>query len=210
VIVPSPVVARALRGTYPWLEEGRLLCFEHQEAVRGGPKPPAGHPRKRLAFFGAGVAHKGWGVFERLCGHAELRGRYDLYHIGEAISGTPDGVVHVPFSVQGQGVHAGIRALLEHGIDLVLLLSVVPESYSYTLHEAYAAGVPVLAFRDSGNIALKIREKEVYGAVFRGEQELLAFLRDLAAVERFLRENTNPFLSTLRMRSAFLACLNGA
>lgn len=211
VITPSPVVSRALRIAYPRLDAGKIRFFEHQEAVAAGEKPAARHPRKRLAFVGAGVAHKGWEVFERLSGHPDVRRRYDLYHLGEAVSGTLEGVVHVPFSIRGpEGVQAGVRLLLEHEIDAVLLLSVVPESYSYTLHEALAAGVPVLAFRQSGNIAHKILEKKVYGAVFRREEELLGFLRDDTAMARFLRENTNPHLSTLRMKSAFLAWFNGA
>jgi len=209
VITPSPVVSRALVGAYPGVVEGKLLFFEHQVAVYAGEKTVQEHGRKRLAFLGASVAHKGWKAFERLARDPDLRRRYDLYHIGEAFSEPVEGVRQVPFSILRQGVHAGIHALLENRIDMVLLLSAVPEAYSYTLHEALAAGIPVLAFRNSGNIAYKILRKKVYGAVFPGEAELRSFLADDGEVLRFLRENTNSFLSSLHMNSALLALVEG-
>ncbi len=48
------------------------------------------------------------------------------------------------------------RLLRRDRIDLALLLSIVPESYSLALSECRAAGVPVLAF-DHGAVADRIR-----------------------------------------------------
>jgi glycosyltransferase involved in cell wall biosynthesis len=50
------------------------------------------------------------------------------------------------------------RRLRAAGVDLALLLSPCPESYSLTLEECAAAGVPVLAF-DHGAVAEKIRRR---------------------------------------------------
>src|SRR6202035_736868 len=48
------------------------------------------------------------------------------------------------------------RLLRRDGVDLALLLSIVPESYSLVLSECRAAGVPVVAF-DHGAVADRIR-----------------------------------------------------
>ncbi|HEY2739086.1 MAG TPA: glycosyltransferase, partial [Thermoanaerobaculia bacterium] len=49
--------------------------------------------------------------------------------------------------VRGYYRQHALRALLRRdGVDLALLLSVVPESYSLALGECVRAGVPVLAF----------------------------------------------------------------
>ena len=73
------------------------------------------------------------------------------------------------------------------------LASVVPETFSYTLHEMLAAGIPVICTAESGNIAAKVKELQC-GKVFpdfptllreletRGEEELGALL---AASKRY-------------------------
>ena len=72
------------------------------------------------------------------------------------------------------------------------------------MHEAYAAGIPILAFRNSGNIAYKIENGSVYGRLFENEEDLLSFLRDQVSVFRFLNQNRNRFISTPQMQSVFL------
>ncbi|MBW8767845.1 MAG: glycosyltransferase, partial [Geodermatophilales bacterium] len=49
-----------------------------------------------------------------------------------------------------------VDRLRQEGVDLALLLSIVPESYSLALSECLAAGVPVVAF-DHGAIAERLR-----------------------------------------------------
>jgi glycosyltransferase involved in cell wall biosynthesis len=49
-----------------------------------------------------------------------------------------------------------VKRLLRDRVDLALLLSIVPETFSLALSECFAAGVPVVAF-DHGAIAERVR-----------------------------------------------------
>ncbi len=128
-----------------------------------GPLParrPASPPR-HVAFVGNVLPHKGALVFAELV--ERLRGevpavRWSVYGGGEAA------LLRRLGAVQGVRVRGYYRAgslpglLRRDRVDLALLLSVVPESYSLTLSECRAAGVPVLAF-DHGAIADRVREQ---------------------------------------------------
>jgi hypothetical protein len=81
---------------------------------------------------------------------------------------------------------AAVDLLIKHDIDLALLWSIVPESYSYTLQEAAAAGVPVLTSPKSGNIAATIDMHPELGKVLQNEDQLLAFLLDVEQVRCYV------------------------
>jgi len=52
------------------------------------------------------------------------------------------------------------RLLRRDGVDLALLLSIVPESYNLVLDECAAAGVPVVAF-DLGAVGERLRSGQL-------------------------------------------------
>lgn len=66
------------------------------------------------------------------------------------------------------------------------LASVVPETFSYTLHEMLAAGIPIICTAESGNIAAKVQELQC-GRVFP----------DFAALQRELEDRGEELLQTL-------------
>jgi hypothetical protein len=73
-----------------------------------------------------------------------------------------------------------ITALAEHGIDLVLVLSPRPETFSYIAHEAFAAGADVVTLACSGNVADAVRA-EGRGVVLRDTAALLRFFTEMDA-----------------------------
>jgi glycosyltransferase involved in cell wall biosynthesis len=127
------------------------------------PRPwPTGRPRPRprVAFLGGGSPHKG---------AAMLASVVD----GWSRSGLPP----IPWEVFGGGGAQGLRRLRRlpgvrvrgyyrhgslagllrrHEIDLCLLLPQLPESFSLTLSEVLAAGVPILA-ASSGALPERLR-----------------------------------------------------
>jgi hypothetical protein len=97
---------------------------------------------------------------------------------------------------------AAVAALTNAQVDLVLLWSVLHESYSYTFHEARAAGLPVLTNPRSGNIARSIQDSpEPLGVVLDDVEALRTFLKADARVAALLevarftyRLEPDPFL----------------
>lgn len=127
---------------------------------------PASPPR-HVAFVGTVLPHKGALVFaelvERLRDQSDQSGenvRWSVYGGGEAALLRRLGKLRAGgggVRVRGYFRAGSLSGLLRRdGVDLALLLSVVPESYSLTLSECRAAGVPVLAF-DHGAIADRVR-----------------------------------------------------
>jgi glycosyltransferase involved in cell wall biosynthesis len=124
-----------------------------------GPRPPAELPQRgrrwtprrplHVAWVGSVLPHKGALVFEaavRLLAGAAEGPRFTAYGGGEAQ------ILrrwrHLPgLRVRGYYRAGSLAALLRRdGVDLALLLSVVPETYSLALDECLAAGVAALAF----------------------------------------------------------------
>jgi glycosyltransferase involved in cell wall biosynthesis len=136
-----------------------------------------------VAYVGSVQPHKGAHVFEevarRLNGSGPSPIRFSVHGGGD-----PE-LLHRLKGVPGVEVHGYYRSgtlpdlLRRRAVDLALLLSVVPESYSLSLSECRAAGVPVLAF-DHGAIAERLRRD--------GGGELVPPEKGAAGVAERLRE----------------------
>ena len=109
----------------------------------------------RIAFAGHPGRHKGWDAFAGLLHEVGTFPQYKFFHF----SSEPvelAGVEHVSVRVNAADRDSMRRALDEHGIDLVLVLSHWPETFSYVTYEAIAAGADILTFADSGNVAAEV------------------------------------------------------
>ncbi len=178
VVFPSQFLCDAYRAVVPSfeariIEPGPPCHPERGRGLGGSEGPPsdsagivhrrgsfASHPpgplaqddRGDVAFAGSVKPHKGGAL------------------LGDIIQATNTAEWHVfgggDFellrTIRGAKVHGYYRAgalpqlLARHRIGLVVLPSIVPESFSLTLSECWNAGVPVVAF-DHGAIADRIR-----------------------------------------------------
>jgi len=121
-----------------------------------GAREPAG-PLRRVALIGGAAEHKGAEVFAATV--ARLAGRGLTFTV---YGGGDPALLHRLRRLPGVLVRGYYRSgslprlLRRDRIDLALLLSIVPESYSLALSECRLAGVPVAAF-DHGAVADRIR-----------------------------------------------------
>lgn len=185
IIAPSEFVRSTVSAIHKDIGP-KISIHPHLKRVR----PRAAHkPRPegklRLAFLGHSTELKGRAIWERLCGDASLRLHYQFHHIGSREPAT-DHVAKHRYSFVREGRMAATDLLLRHDIDLVLLWSLAPESYSYTLQEAIAAGARVLTSPRSGNIALTLLAHPEWGRVLADEEALLALLRDPETVKDWI------------------------
>jgi glycosyltransferase involved in cell wall biosynthesis len=107
-------------------------------------------------------------------------------HFGARNVATLPKVEFVPTEVTAEDRRAARNALSERGIKVLLLLSPWPETFSFVLHEAIAAGAYIFCLTDSGNVAEVVQHEQV-GKVFRGVDDLVDFIRSGAAAS-FVRE----------------------
>jgi hypothetical protein len=184
VVVPSDFVKDTVISVFSDLRhvikmQGHLR-FRGQHFIH---KPR--HNRKiRLAYLGYKMDNKGWAMWERLYKNERLNDSYEFHHVGSEVAYDKN-VVNHSYSFITHGIMAAVNILVEQQIDVVLLWSIVPESYSYTLQEAIAAGVPVLTSPRSGNIAYTLGLHPELGKVLGGDEQLMAFLEDEASVRTF-------------------------
>ena len=98
------------------------------------------------------------------------------------------GVNNIPVSFLDEGPDAMVKALRECQIDIAFLWSIWPETYSFTLYEAFAANCFVVTNSMSGNIAEQIRNNS-RGIVFNDEAEMRLFFNNLLRVKEAIRRN---------------------
>ncbi|WP_068775057.1 sulfotransferase [Paenibacillus sp. FJAT-26967] len=186
IVVPSDFVKETVAALYPDITDkirvrGHLI-FDKQTIIY---KPRPENRKIRLAFLGYKMENKGWLLWERLYKDEALGRLYEFHHIGSQEKYADQVAVH-RYSFLREGRMGAPDLLIAQEIDLVLLWSIVPESYSYTLQESIAAGVPVLTSPLSGNIAATIDAHPELGKILSGEDELRAFLFDSEHVRNYV------------------------
>jgi len=177
MVAPSASVARNLKGLLPALAEVPITLIAHgMDFVPGPDWSPQAGGRLRLMVLGSLAPQKGAHLLAAVM--REVADFADLFLVGcgeegEDFEGVGEGRVirsyrreELPAIVAGIAPHAG------------LLLSVVPETFSYTLSELWAMGVPPVATR-LGGFADRIQDGET-GFLFDPDASaLLAQLRHL-------------------------------
>lgn len=164
--VPLEVVSPSRAALEIW-ERGNDLpykkAFVHEHCIfqptrvrRTALKSNRGVPGRpvRVAFVGAPLEYKGYGLFLELVDRLRVVPQYKFFHAcdhsGLARHG---GVEPVSVRVTQENRGAMIEALEAATIDLVLVLSRCPETFSFVTYEALAAGADVVTLKDSGNVS---------------------------------------------------------
>lgn len=144
---PSEFLQRTYMELFPGLSPERQRVV----APAGAEVAPLPHrqprPVRHVALVGGVQVHKGALVFEGVVRRMEGEGlRWTAYGGGDA--DLLARLRRLPrVRVRGYYRNGTLPHLLRRDkIDLALLLSIVPETYSLVLDECVAAGVPVLAF----------------------------------------------------------------
>ncbi len=145
-----------------------------------------------LAFVGFAMPQKGWPAFQRLVRACAGRPAYRFHHFAIPPAHVPmAGLESTAVAVSPANRMAMVDALRARDIDLVLVLSPWPETFSYVVHEAFAAGADVVALADSGNVADAVRRHR-RGVVLADEAALLRFFADGHAIDYARQRAAQP------------------
>jgi hypothetical protein len=135
-----------------------------------------------IAFLGYPSANKGWPIFTEIVRRLGNDDAVRFFHFAARNVATLDQVTFVRTEVTAADRNAALNALADHEIKVLLLLSPWPETFSFVVHEAIAAGAYVFCLADSGNVADVVRREQV-GKVFRDADELAEFIKTGAAAK---------------------------
>jgi hypothetical protein len=125
-----------------------------------------------VAFLGFPAAHKGWPVFEALAERLAQDPRYRFIHLGKQ-GPEPPPIPFVSVESLGGDSSAMVQAVEQQAVDVAMILSICPETFSFTAHEAVAGGAALLAFADSGAVA-RFAADPAIGCVVPDEAALAA------------------------------------
>ncbi len=188
--VPFHVVAPSQAALAVWREHSDLpyvsaVAHEHCGLVPSDEPIPLRSldAPVRVAFIGYARAHKGWQLWTELVSRAKRLGAYEFVHLGsnEAGRSTTELRHYVVQTSAGQP-DAMADAVRDLEVDLVLVLSTWPETFSYVTYEALAGGADVVCMNDSGNVADTVLQRG-RGIVADNDKSLFAFFTSLRAVE---------------------------
>ncbi|WP_300578043.1 hypothetical protein [Phenylobacterium sp.] len=174
------------------------------------PAEPGGRSRARqpfrLAFPGLPSTLKGWPVFRELVLRFAEDPRYEFLHLArDASGGLPLSFHSVTVSeAQPKAMQAALESL---GVDAVMIWSLCRETFSFTTHEAAAAGAAILTGPDSGNVAAFV-EASGQGRVLEDEAALFEMF-ETGAVLDLRRSARRPVLCDLSYSRLTIDLLDG-
>jgi hypothetical protein len=193
VIAPSQFAAEFWRS-HTTLRYRQLFVSPHCtiDADRNASIERSRDRPTRVAFLGHPAAHKGWNVFVDVVERYGRDDRYEFHHFGAGIKSLKS-VTFTRVSVAEDGPTAMLDALKAAEIDVVLLWSIWPETFSFVAHEAFAAGCSVITSKDAGNITSLVRDTR-NGNIVNDERELLRRFGDGSVRELALKRCGQPGL----------------
>lgn len=151
LVAPSHSVMERYRRLEPRLPLKPILIVPHglsegfAESLAPAPRLEQPSARLKVVVLGRLTSEKGGDILAEIL--TDLACFADIFLLGAGKNGTQfDGIPGVTVRVSYHKDELGKLLRMFHP-DIGLLLSTVPETFSYTLSELWAAGIPVLATR---------------------------------------------------------------
>ena len=176
-VSPSAIAAQIWAESHPQ-RRPLIEIIPHKVLERTEARVERSIPKRKLraAFLGYSSPVKGYLEWIEATNDPEVREAYELFHLGAC--GIPQKHVEVvDVSFLKGGPDAMTKALKQHEIDIAVLCSIWPETFSFTCFEAIAANSLVITISESGNIASTIRNNPELGIVLEPGTALKDALR---------------------------------
>lgn len=143
VITPSEDTKRRINKIYP---EVNIKVIEHGINIKKSDNKIMLNPNKfNIAYVGVLSNHKGLKIFEKLINNTKEKNvKYHLFGISEdkKLNKSKKNYIY-----HGKYNRDNIAKLLnENNINLVCFFQICPETFSYTVSEVIASGVPILTY----------------------------------------------------------------
>lgn len=198
VIVPNETVKEEIQVFYPNLP---VNIIEHGINIKKNKSTLKINKNEefQIAFIGSIGIHKGSKILNQLIQRKDL-GNIRIHLFGYLDGFYPKNNKH--YINHGKYKREDLKKLLqENNIQLVCLFSNVPETFSYTLSESIACGIPVLAF-DIGAIGNRIK-KDSIGWLMNSNAQLDEIIKKIQEISENSIEYQNKIdnINNYKMKS---------
>ena len=190
-VCPSETVREIFLRLHPKCES-RCAVVPHQVfqgSYTGNLEEVSSSEKIRVAYLGSQMTIKGWDIWIELV--ARYKNRYDFLILNNQSDPRLRGVRRVFVEYSAEQPDAMVDSLRNERVDIAVMWSSVPETYSYTCMEAFASNVYIVTGRDSGNIADFVSSHDA-GIVLSDAQDLF----DLFQHPNDLLHQLNTFKSS--------------
>ena len=171
VISPSQFTYELWQSSFPVKTTGKVL-----PPARLKWREPSYYRNQsgllRIGFLGYPLDYKGWKAWMKLVEQTTVLNCYRYYHFSTQ-AGEPGNYTRIEVQVTQDKRMAMVESLQWNKIDVVVLWSNVAETFSFTLHEALAAGCYILTNPKSGNIQDYIKRHPERGMVLEDDDALI-------------------------------------
>ena len=140
----------------------------------------------KIAFVGKQSNTKGWPNYKKIISSISNTNRYKFFCFGEDTEKI-NNIENIMVDFH-QGVNSMVEELRKNKIDVVFLLSLLPETYSYTYYESFAADTFIITYKSAGNIANQV-ELRKNGKVFENDLDIISYLNN----ENMLIDDINTY-----------------
>lgn len=164
VVSPTVQMKKRIKSVYP----GANCCVEPHLKYRViKNRHKIKHSKLRIAFLGGRFATKGWDYYKCLC--SELEEKYNFYYFGSEGENTETKMTFVRTTLDNE--NSMVKQLNKYSIDVACVLSLVPETYSFTFYEALEAGCYIVTTNKSGNVCKSVDEMKC-GRIFDSYEDM--------------------------------------
>ena len=179
IVAPSEYVKKEWIKVYSKFQTNIIVC-EHQKGIgtyTDNSELISKNQKIKIAYIGVPTRQKGWESWKRFVESAYSDG-YQLYQFGPFCNtDNSKNIININVSIQRDGENAMIEALRSNKIEVAVLNSISPETYSSVYHECLASNLFIITNQNSGNVAAKVLNYR-NGLVLKKEMDLLSFLGD--------------------------------
>ncbi|WP_430259408.1 glycosyltransferase [Neorhizobium sp. IRS_2294] len=185
VLSPSEAALNIWVKSFNGRRHGEEVVPHSELSPTNEPKDErAPHLPIRIAFVGYPVEHKGWRIFKEVVAANRFNMNYEFLHfVSQSFNHHHDRyVTRVHAEVKAGSETSMVELIRQNNIDLVIMPSGWPETFSFVTYEAIAAGCTILTLKNSGNVASIIRKME-RGVVFDNPRDLVDFFSDGLALD---------------------------
>lgn len=209
VVAPSEVAKNIWLKSYPGFRENVVVVTEQiwkGNYLLNREQLPY-NSSISIGYLGNKSRHKGWNVWQEFAKRAnDNHTDFQFIVFNSQRDIDEEFMSHVPVRFRKENLNAMITALRENCVECVLLWSIWPETYSYTLFEACAANAFIITNPNSGNIAYVVKEFG-NGIILNNEEELYYFAehpKELIEKINEVRKNGPPGPENLIDNDKFL------